>query len=216
MIATVLVLIVFGAIIAMIAVPIVRTMRLRAMEAELLANPPEVLHFKVRVPADTDKSNQKMVRAWERLHGALEQVATEEAIRSNSNVIHAAIVGEGTGPGKQAKVTFVVSCPPHLADRCQLEIVECYAGDAEVVEMKPGDFVLQAYADSVRAYAAWEAETERLAREAEAAAEEQRRLAERAEGDDVLAADSVVVDEAPSVEPSATPAPAGRPRPPAL
>lgn len=141
-----LVLILLGGCAA--GVQVAKVMRRRLAERRLLDNPPEQVRFVVQLPLDSDKSNQKMTRFFERLHRVLPR--DEDQLQSQTNVVHFAVMGEGSRAGESTKVRFVVWCHPQLAERVQLTMAECYENDLLIKIMKPEDDPLWRYAEQVR------------------------------------------------------------------
>lgn len=115
-----------------IATAIGRAMYRHWQENQLKKNPPKRVCFQVRVPADSQKSNQKMARVWERLWMILPHDSRN--LGKNKNVIRMALIGEGAEVGASPTIRFLVWCPPHLVGKVQGTLEECYDG-AEVVEM---------------------------------------------------------------------------------
>lgn len=97
--------------------------------------PPRRVCFQVKLPPDADKSNVKMTHAWERIWSIIP--SNPRFMRKNGNVIRMALVGEGAQEGAAPTVRFMVWCPPSLAEKVQLELTECYQGDAEIMEIPP-------------------------------------------------------------------------------
>lgn len=140
-------LIVFlGAAIA-IAKPAIAMWKNRKAENALRADPPPMLRFQVKLPADSSQTNMMMSRFWDRIHRHLPN--DDKILASNSNVLHAAIVGYGTEAGRAPRVCFMVWCHPDLAEKVQLDLSECYNDEVQILsvdeEKDPLGQWLQAY-----------------------------------------------------------------------
>ena len=155
-------LIFFVVIGVVIGVPLMRTLKRRRLEQQLLDNPPEMVCFKVKLPVEADKSNLKATRFWDRLAAVMPN--DEKMVQSNENVIHAAYVAVGAGIGRANTIRFLVWCHPSLADRVQLALNECYDTEAEITEASAKDDPLFQYAEAVRVRRSWEQEQEAAAR----------------------------------------------------
>jgi hypothetical protein len=129
-------------------------LRRRAAEQALRDNPPPLARLLVRLPAESDRSNQKMSRFFSRLERILPY--DEKKLADNTNVIHVALIGSGLATGQAPKVRFMLWCPPELIERVQLELVECYDGEAQILEMKDKDDPFLEYTSAVQARQAWE------------------------------------------------------------
>lgn len=114
----------------------------------LRRHPPKRVCFQVKVPPDSDKSNMKMTDAWNRIWAILPN--HPRLLAPNKNVIRMALVGEGAPEGSAPTVRFLVWSPPELAEKVQLELTECYRGDAEVVQIKPDQDPFLSYLGSIR------------------------------------------------------------------
>lgn len=131
MIFKILLLVLFLLAVFFVARPILKRLKQRKLESALRENPPESVRFLVKLPPDSSETNQMMTRFWDRIHRHLPN--DEKSIQENTNTVHAAIVGEGAGPGVAPKVFFLVWCHPSIADRVQLDLVECYNGEVQMI-----------------------------------------------------------------------------------
>lgn len=178
MIKILLIIIILG-LIAAAAIPIIKLIRRKRLEAALRENPPNVVRFKVRLPPDSDKSNTKMTRFWDRIHRQLP--TDDESMEKNENVLHMAIIGEGSPIGQAPSVSFMVWCSPTLAERVEVALSECYENDAEITELPLEKDPIGSYVEAVRQQKAFEQARQDELRRVE---QERRELAARAADDD--------------------------------
>lgn len=150
-------------------------MRIRAKEQRLRDNPPVLARMVVRLPPEAERSNEKMTRFFSRLERLLPN--DDEAVEQNTNILHAALIGTGRAEGQSPKVQYVIWCNPELMERVELELMDAYGGQAQILALKEEDDPFLGYVKDVRALQAWE-EAQRQA-EAEAKAEEERRLGQQ-------------------------------------
>lgn len=155
-----------------IGVQVMKVMQRRAAERQLRDKPPAQVRFIAQLPLDADKTNQRMTRFFERLHRLLPN--DPALLKSQENVVHFALIGEGGDTGQSTIVRFVVWCHPQMADRVQSAMSECYDPDLLVKELPPEKDPLFVYAEQVRrkiAAADAQREAERAARQAECGAD---------------------------------------------
>ena len=112
---------------------------------KLREEPPKRIGLLVRLPKESEKSNIKMTRFFSRMERLMAH--DPKSVASNQNVISAALIGSGGGQGQAPTIKFIIWSPPELAERVMLELQECYEGQAQVTELKPGEDPLGEWLD---------------------------------------------------------------------
>lgn len=128
--------------------------------AKLRENPPPLVRFSVRLPAESEKSNHKMTRFYGRLHDLLPN--DKRALKAQSNTVHMGLIGYGRPDGQAPNVRFVVWCHPDLAPAIQRNLIECYDGEAEVIAMRDEDDPFLRYLILSQQWDRYNAERKRL------------------------------------------------------
>lgn len=148
-------LLVFIIALSALALPVVKRIRRRLAEQKLKENPPELVRLLVKLPADAEKTNERMMRFWERVHKLLPN--DDKLLATNQNVLHAGLIGEGGPPGHGSRVWFGVWCPKELAERVEMTLVECYHSEVQITELKPEDDPFLQYVLKHRELRQWQA-----------------------------------------------------------
>lgn len=129
--------------------------RTRRAQQALRDNPPERVALLVRLPKEAERSNVKMARFYARLERLTSH--NPESIPTNQNVVSAALVGTGAGQSQAPVVRFIMWVPRDMNDRIQMELQECYEGQAQITELPIEEDPLTHWAEKHKEYMAWEA-----------------------------------------------------------
>jgi hypothetical protein len=152
-------MILFGIIISLIIGAVIglyvhKVIKRRKLEQELRENPPELVHYVLKLPSDAAGTTTKMLRFWNRIHSQLG--SDEKMLASNENVLHFTYLGIGTPQGQNPKVSFIVSCPSALSERVEIALSESYEGELEFQELADEKNPLLLEARKLQELAAWE------------------------------------------------------------
>lgn len=139
---------------AVIAWMVWQWVRTRAMQQALRRQPPARMALLVKLPKEAEKSNAKMARFYGRMERLMNH--DPDAVSENSNVISAALVGTGAGQSQAPIVRFLMWVPAELADRVQMELQECYEGQAQVTQLPVDKDPLTLWGDQYNQFLEWE------------------------------------------------------------
>lgn len=139
--------------------------RVRAAQQALRENPPQRVALLVKLPKEAERSNVKMARFYARLERLISH--DPDLVATNQNVISAALVGTGAGQSQVPLVRFLLWVPQDLNDRIQMELQECYEGQAQITELMVKDDPLTSWAENYKQYLRWEEEQQALLKQQE-------------------------------------------------
>ena len=139
--------------------------RTRARLQALRENPPQRVAFLVKLPKEAEKSNVKMARFYGRMERLMNH--DPDAVPSNQNVISAALVGTGGAQSQAPTVRFLMWVPADMSERIQMELQECYEGQAQITELPIDKDPLTLWGDQYNQFLQWEREQQESAKQAE-------------------------------------------------
>jgi len=156
MIIRTFVLVTILVVVIVLAVMAWQWFRTRAAQQALRDNPPDRVALLIRLPKEAERSNVKMARFYARLERLTSH--NPELIATNQNVVSAALVGTGAGQSQAPIVRFIMWVPREMNDRIQMELQECYEGQAQITELPVDEDPLTHWAEKHKEYMAWEAQ----------------------------------------------------------
>jgi len=153
-------LVVIAVVVLVVLVMTFQWFRVRAAQQALRENPPKRIALLVKLPKEAERSNVKMARFYARLERLISH--DPGLIATNKNVVSAALVGTGGGPSQAPLVRFLLWIPEDLNERIQMELQECYEGQAQIIEIETKDDPLTLWGENYKNYLQWEEEQKAL------------------------------------------------------